>query len=186
MEAARMPAHGDSLSWGQFESNDLDRGVRAGDGLETDVFGPDGHGRDGHHLDGRDSDGHHLDGRDSDGHHLDGRDSDRRLAERPVDARVRELEEQVVNLQAALQTQRQISMVVGILAYRVGRRTDEAWGLVARLSQETNVKVREVARVICEAFDGHGRAEDAALLAQLIAGLPVSTIDHRDVVDSAD
>jgi hypothetical protein len=176
MEAARMPAHGDSLSSGQLESNDLDRGVRAGDGLETDVFARDGHGRDGHHLDGRDSDGHHLVGRDRDG----------RLAERPVDARVRELEEQVANLQAALQTQRQISMVVGILAYRVGRRTDEAWGLVARLSQETNVKVREVARVICEAFDGHGRAEDAALLAQLIAGLPVSTIDHRDVVDSAD
>jgi hypothetical protein len=166
MEAARMPAHGDSLSSGQFESNDLDRGFRAGDGLETDVFARDGHGRDGHHLVGRDRDG--------------------RLAERPVDARVRELEEQVANLQAALQTQRQISMVVGILAYRVGRRTDEAWGLVARLSQETNVKVREVARVICEAFDGHGRAEDAALLAQLIAGLPVSTIDHRDVVDSAD
>jgi hypothetical protein len=176
MEAARMPAHGDSLSSGQFESNDLDRGVRAGDGLETDVFARDGHGRDGHHLDGHGRDGHHLVGRDRDG----------RLAERPVDARVRELEEQVANLQAALQTQRQISMVVGILAYRVGRRTDEAWGLVARLSQETNVKVREVARVICEAFDGHGRAEDAALLAQLIAGLPVSTIDHRDVVDSAD
>jgi hypothetical protein len=186
MEAARMPAHGDSLSSGQFESNDLDRGLRAGDGLKTDVFARDGHGRDGHHLDGRDSDGHHLDGRDSDGHHPVGRDRDGRLAERPVDARVRELEEQVANLQAALQTQRQISMVVGILAYRVGRRTDEAWGLVARLSQETNVKVREVARVICEAFDGHGRAEDAALLAQLIAGLPVSTIDHRDVVDSAD
>ena len=104
-----MPADGDSLSSGQFLSNDFDRGVRAADGLETDVFAQDGHGRDGYHLDGRDSDGYHL----------DGRDSNRRLAERPVDARVRELEEQVVNLQAALETQRQISMVVGILAYRI-------------------------------------------------------------------
>lgn len=152
-----MPANEEALSSGQFGMTDLYRGVPPGDDPRTEVFVRDGQA--------------------TDGHHPDGHDGDHRLGGRPLDPRLRELEDQVMNLQAALQTQRLISVVVGMIAYRIGRPTDEAWALLARLSQQTNVKVREVARVICEAFDGHGRAEDAALLAQLIGLLSESTAD---------
>lgn len=86
--------------------------------------------------------------------------------------RVTDLEKQVAQLEAALQSQRQISVVVGILAERLGCSTDVAWSVVVRLSQRTNIRVREIARVIGEAYDGRGRAEDAELLTSLMSSVP--------------
>lgn len=91
--------------------------------------------------------------------------------------RVAQLEEQVAQLEEALRTQRQISVVIGILAERLGCSPDVAWSVVVRLSQSTNVRVREIARVIGEAYDGHGRAEDAALLTRLMSSLPDAWVE---------
>lgn len=88
--------------------------------------------------------------------------------------RVAELEKQVTQLEGALRTQRQISVVVGILAERLGCTTDVAWSVVVRLSQSSNVPVREIARVIGEAYDGRGRAEDAELVTWLTSSLPAA------------
>jgi hypothetical protein len=85
--------------------------------------------------------------------------------------RVRELEVQVDQLETALRSQRQIGVLVGILAERVGLTVDDAWGLAVRLSQDSNVKVREVARVFCDAFDGRGQPADAELVARLMTAL---------------
>ena len=102
----------------------------------------------------------------------DGIDNSSRLADR-----VAELEEQVTQLEGALRTQRQISAVVGILAERLGCATDSAWSVLVRLSQSTNIRVREIARVIGEAYDGRGRAEDAELLTRLMASLPDAWVE---------
>ena len=77
-------------------------------------------------------------------------------------------------------------MLVGILAERIGRTLDEAWAVVVRLSQDTNVKVREVARVFCDAFDGRGRAEDAELLTRLATSRPGMGDPHRCPSERAD
>jgi hypothetical protein len=86
--------------------------------------------------------------------------------------RIRDLERQVENLERALQTQRLIGTLIGILAHRYGCTTDESWALVLRISQHTNIKVREVARVFVDACNGRAQPEDAALLAQLATQLP--------------
>ena len=88
--------------------------------------------------------------------------------------RILQLEAQVAHLQEALLTQRQIGAVIGMVAQRFGCTTHQAWRVLVRLSQNTNIKVRVVARVLCEAFDGQGRPEDARLLTQLAAHLPAS------------
>lgn len=92
-------------------------------------------------------------------------------------ARVADLEEQVAQLEGALRTQRQISVVVGILAERLGCSTELSWSVLVRLSQSTNIRVREIARVVGDAYDGRGRAEDAVLLTRLMSSLPDAWVE---------
>jgi len=82
------------------------------------------------------------------------------------------LERQIGNLEIAIRSQRSIGTAIGLLAHRFGCPTDEAWQLLVRVSQDTNTKVREIARMVTDAHDGQGRAEDAATLVRLSAELP--------------
>ncbi|HEY5788513.1 MAG TPA: ANTAR domain-containing protein [Microlunatus sp.] len=82
------------------------------------------------------------------------------------------LERQVRNLEVALTTQRTIGVAVGLLAHRYGFTTEQAWLLLARLSQDTNVKVREAARVLVDAHNGQTEGADAGTLARVAARLP--------------
>lgn len=82
-------------------------------------------------------------------------------------ARVAKLEEKVDNLLVALASQRLIGTAVGLLAERESCRSDVAWDLLAKISQDTNVKVRDVARVLVDSHDGTVRPEDAELLAKV-------------------
>ena len=84
------------------------------------------------------------------------------------------LRAQVANLERALVSQRQIGMVIGLLAHRFGCTSEQAWLILVRLSQDTNIKVRVVARVLVEAFDGTTTQEDAPLLTVLRAQLPAA------------
>jgi len=111
----------------------------------------------------------HLDLQDLDAQHIDVPC----LGEAGPD-RVRQLEAQVAHLQEAMLTQRQIGAVIGMVAQRFGCTTQQAWRLLVRLSQNTNIKVRVVARVLCDAFDGRSRPEDAQLLTRLAPHLPAS------------
>ena len=99
--------------------------------------------------------------------------------------RIRDLERRVDNLERALQTQRLIGTLIGILAHRYGCTTDESWALVLRISQHTNLKVREVARVFVDACNGRAQPEDAALLAQVAAQLPAGRGHSTDGAGNA-
>ncbi|MDN5760752.1 MAG: ANTAR domain-containing protein [Microlunatus sp.] len=87
-------------------------------------------------------------------------------------ARLAELERKVANLQAALESQRVIGAVVGLVAQRYGCTTDEAWAFLVRLSQDTQVKVRDIARVLHDSFNGESREDDVELLVTVTARLP--------------
>ena len=75
-------------------------------------------------------------------------------------------------LRIVLENQRQLGAAIGLLAHRFGCSTDKAWLLLVRLSQNSNVKVRVVAQILVEAFDGRPRPEDAPLRALLASQLP--------------
>ncbi|HEU5487043.1 MAG TPA: ANTAR domain-containing protein [Microlunatus sp.] len=86
--------------------------------------------------------------------------------------RLIELQRTADNLSAAVGTQRLIGVAIGVLAQRRQCSSDEAWNMLARLSQDTNVKVREVARVLVDGLDGVTRSEDADIVARLRRHLP--------------
>jgi len=79
---------------------------------------------------------------------------------------------EVNQLREALKVQQVIGAATGLLANRFGWRTEEAFGVLVRLSQHTNVKVRVVARVLVAAFDGDPALDDAPLLTVLVSQLP--------------
>jgi len=82
----------------------------------------------------------------------------------PVALRVLELERKVANLERALVSQRSIGIAIGLLAQWNGCTTDTAWGQLSRISQVTNTKVRDVARILRESIDdAPGRTQADAL-----------------------
>lgn len=86
--------------------------------------------------------------------------------------RLRSAEGQVAQLKGALTSQRLIGVAVGLLAHRFRCSPEQSWRLLVRLSQTSNVKVREVARILVDAHAGRGDAEDAEVLASLASQLP--------------
>jgi hypothetical protein len=100
---------------------------------------------------------------------LDGEAAGDRAAE-PL--QLAELRRKVDNLQAALVSQRLIGIAIGLTADRHGTSTDEGWQLLARLSQDTNVKVRDIAQVLTASYDGAQPLPDPDLLATLCERLP--------------
>jgi len=93
--------------------------------------------------------------------------------------RLVELELQVQQLREALASRQQLGAATGLLACRYHCGVEQAWRLLVRVSQDLNVKVREIARVVLDAHEGHSSPEDAELLAavrfQLPAGHPPTT-----------
>lgn len=89
-----------------------------------------------------------------------------------LETQVAQLQRKIDNLWLALGSQRLIGVAVGLLAQKYGMSTSEAWERLASLSQHTNVKVRDIARALVEAFDGAPRTDDAALLAEVTRRLP--------------
>jgi hypothetical protein len=77
------------------------------------------------------------------------------LAERPdLDARVAELEAEIVQLRDALTRRQQIGVATGLLAQRFGISPERAWSLLVRLSQNGHVKVRVIAQAVIDAHCG--------------------------------
>jgi hypothetical protein len=106
-----------------------------------------------------------------DGH--DGVDSHDGVARRWVSpTRVAELEATIAQLREAMVSRQQLGVVTGIVAAKLEVTPDEAWAVLVRLSQDTNVKVREVGRVIHDAFTGQLASEDEGLAGILDAKSP--------------
>ncbi len=85
-------------------------------------------------------------------------------------------EEKIDNLERALASQRQIGVAIGLLAHRFDCSPEKAWQVLVRLSQTTNVKVRDLSRVLADAHSGRIQPDDAATAASVAAQLPP---EHR-------
>lgn len=89
------------------------------------------------------------------------------------DPQVTELRQRVAHLEIALDSQRVIGTTIGILAQRFGCTTEQAWSVLVRVSQHSQYKVRDIARVLVDAFDGRELvAADEELLAAVSRQLP--------------
>lgn len=62
------------------------------------------------------------------------------------EADLAEARHQIENLQAALETRHIIGLAQGILMCRYGLTEDQAFAYLSRISQDSNVRVRELAR----------------------------------------
>ena len=99
----------------------------------------------------------------------------------PADLPDPTLREEVAQLQEAVQSQRAIGMAIGLLSARYECSTEQAWRSLLRISQDSNTKVRTVARVLVATHDGSSDDADQALLEAFIAHLPASRWPRRRV-----
>jgi hypothetical protein len=67
-------------------------------------------------------------------------------------SRVAQLEAEIDHLRDALTRRQQIGVATGLLAQRFAVSPDRAWSLLVRLSQNSHVKVRDIAQAV---IDGH-------------------------------
>lgn len=93
--------------------------------------------------------------------------------------RLRAAEREIAELKEGLATQRLIGVAVGLLAHRFKCSPEQSWRLLIRLSQNSNVKVREVARILTDAHSGGDVSADADVLAMLSTQLPGEIKDPR-------
>ncbi|MBD3945428.1 ANTAR domain-containing protein [Nocardioides ganghwensis] len=84
------------------------------------------------------------------------------------------LRDEVAQLHEAVRSQRDIGVAIGLVSARFGCSTDQAWRTMLRVSQDSNTKVRTVARVLVATHDGTADAEDREVLQSIVHHLPAS------------
>ena len=84
------------------------------------------------------------------------------------------LRDEVAHLHEAVKSQRDIGMAIGLLSARFGLSTEQAWRTMLRISQDSNTKVRTVARVLVATHDGTAGPAERELLATFVGHLPAS------------
>jgi hypothetical protein len=84
------------------------------------------------------------------------------------------LRDEVAHLHEAMGSQRDIGMAIGLMSARFACSTEQAWRTMLRISQDSNTKVRDVARVLVATHDGSADADDVALLESFAGQLPPS------------
>lgn len=85
-----------------------------------------------------------------------------------------ELRDEIAHLQDALHSQRAIGVAVGLLSATYRCSTEQAWRLMLRVSQDSNTKVRSVARTLVAVHDGTADEDDHAVLRAVEPHLPPS------------
>lgn len=99
-------------------------------------------------------------------------------------ARIADLEREVASLRAGLQSRQYIGEVSGLLAYRYQCTPSQAWAVLQRLSQEVNVKLRDIAGVLRRHYCGEpldaGQARMLAAVRARLPELPVPADTARD------
>jgi len=101
----------------------------------------------------------------------------------PADALTREsLVREVEGLRVALAGRTVTALATGIIAARLGVGTDVAWAVLRRASNTSNVKLRDVARVVVDRHDGVTRAGDDDV-ARAVAGVLASAVRGGGVPD---
>lgn len=84
------------------------------------------------------------------------------------------MQDEIAGLHAAVKSQRDIGMAIGLLSARFACSTEQAWRTMLRISQDSNTKVRHIAHVLVSTHDGTANANDRELLASFVHQLPPS------------
>lgn len=84
------------------------------------------------------------------------------------------MHDELAHLHEAVQSQRDIGMAIGLMSARFACSTEQAWRTMVRVSQDSNTKVRTMARVLVSAHDGSASDDDLALLDAFEDQLPRS------------
>lgn len=84
------------------------------------------------------------------------------------------MRDEVAQLREAVRSQRDIGMAIGLLSARYGCSTEEAWRTMLRVSQDSNTKVRHMARALVSTHDGTAGDADRELLRSFVSQLPAS------------
>jgi hypothetical protein len=92
--------------------------------------------------------------------------------EEDVHERVLRLEDEVRHLTEAVSARTLMGTAIGILAERYGCTSHQAWTLITRVSSHTNLKAREIARVVVAVVDGSDDPDVEALVAIVGEHLP--------------
>ena len=82
------------------------------------------------------------------------------------------LRDEVAQLHEALRSQRDIGTAIGLVSATYRCSTEQAWRTMLRVSQDSNVKVRTVARTLVAVHDGTAGPEDEQVLRAFEAQLP--------------
>ena len=83
-----------------------------------------------------------------------------------------ELRDEIAQLHEAVRSQRAIGMAIGLLSATYACSTEQAWRTMLRVSQDSNTKVRTVARVLVAVHDGTATPEDHDVLLTFETQLP--------------
>src|SRR5918994_6347733 len=84
------------------------------------------------------------------------------------------MRDEIAHLHEAVRSQRDIGMAIGLLSARFGCSTEQAWRTMLRVSQDSNTKVRDVARVLVTTHDGTAGPEEREALERFVEHLPAS------------
>jgi hypothetical protein len=97
-----------------------------------------------------------------------------------------ELLHEIAQLRQALAHRALTSQATGILAGQLDIETDLAWAVLIRLSNITNIKLRDVARVVIDRHDGRNRQEDDHLAKAISSSLHMSLARTREAAGISD
>ena len=78
-----------------------------------------------------------------------------------------ELEAEIAQLKDALARRQQIGVATGLLAQRFAISPERAWSLLVRLSQNSHVKVREIAQAVIDAHCGRLDPKEVEILSSI-------------------
>ena len=89
-----------------------------------------------------------------------------------------DLRDEIAHLQEAVRSQRAIGMAIGMMSATYDCSTEQAWRTLLRVSQDSNTKVRTVARVLVATHDGTATPDDLITLHSFQDHLPASGWPH--------
>lgn len=89
-----------------------------------------------------------------------------------------DLRDEIAHLKEAVRSQRAIGMAIGMMSATYACSTEQAWRTLLRVSQDSNTKVRTVARVLVATHDGTATPDDLVTLRSFQDHLPASGWPH--------
>ena len=81
--------------------------------------------------------------------------------------RILQLEREVTQLREGLVARERVGIATGLVAERLGLSPDHAFALLRAVSQNRNVKLREVARIVVQARNGQLAEKEGQLAEEL-------------------